>query len=218
MSDRFYKFYVSVLFVTVALFGLSGFFSWMAGDSKDQLARQIFGQFSDAAQKDFTAIEENVELQERFQEISIRSPSGDVSISPSPDDKTRIHFSGKTPRHLKRSPYGYRVQDGVLHIKVEHESEGQQLHFTLNGEEITLGARSPEVNIDLQVPNELFKSLQAQSVSGDFNVQVPKGSSWQVDFKSISGHLENHVPASPSPTGRIQIQTVSGDAEISESP
>lgn len=82
----------------------------------------------------------------------------------------------------------------------------------LGGSVARLDTRSGDVKADFRTVPSL---VSAQTLSGDVDVRVPKGSGpYQVRSDVKSGELETQVPTDPSAKSVIDVSTRSGDARI----
>jgi len=80
---------------------------------------------------------------------------------------------------------------------------------------------------DIEVQTDKLLKITVDSTSGDVDLLIPKNSSFELDFDSISGELINEFPTTISHqsdssfkgrvglgNGKIVVRTISGDLEV----
>lgn len=59
-----------------------------------------------------------------------------------------------------------------------------------------------------------FRDVQAEAISGEISLGLPRGGEWSFDVKTVSGRVQNALASRKGKVGRVNIKTVSGDVII----
>lgn len=205
--SRFAKFYLVILGLTLVFAVLAKFFGRHVDFNEPGLpgviAARIFG-----GEKELLPLEENMRVEESFEQIEINWPLGDVRVAPLPDGETvpRISYSGKMAKGADRKDlFGYRVTDKTLKIKTG--DSGWKFGFEIG--EGRFAITKPEVDLVLELPKTWKGSLTVNTVSGDVGVGFLGLD--ELKIKTVSGDLVTDWRLNAKKT---DVRTVSGDLKL----
>lgn len=167
--------------------------------------------------------------------ISIETVSGEISIDKLEADDFKAHTtSGDIDiNSIVASITDFNSVSGTINIKelLSKSSGFSTTSGDIKIDKITGDIKSNSVSGSIKALYKEFNNdIDAETVSGDVEVGLPKASEFKVDFSTTSGELDNDFPIVI--TGKvdkrdvkgtvgngqktIRIETVSGDADINK--
>lgn len=145
-------------------------------------------------------------------ELQIDTTSGRVELNQAEIGKIKMNATS-----------GKMTCEAVRAETLEVDSISGNIEFAGSiTEQAQVSGTSMKVHLDLQ---EIIKTINVDTISGDITLKLPKNSELSIDFDSISGDLESefgeitlHGDAekvkNENPTTEIEISSTSGDVRI----
>ena len=139
---------------------------------------------------------ETVEINEKFEDISVRTDTEELFFRPSEDGKCRVVFYGD-----KNKTHSAAVQSGTLTIEtVDTKKWHEQVFFSVGVQKVTV-----------YLPQARYAALTVEEHTG--NIAIPKDFAFEsIDITASTGNIECLAACA----GRLKIGTDTGDIRLAD--
>lgn len=206
MTPKFYRFYGRVIVVTLVLAVLAGFCGWMASASEPSFAKLVMEKYVGEA-SDLKTYSDAVEITDAFRSALLENVRGEIAVRVSKDGKAHLLVEGRAHVEGGAKPYGYKLEQGVLHVKVDHGKGERTFQFSWNGTEY--GSASSELSLTLEVPASFHGDVELKTVNGELSLEGVTAE--RARLKAVNGDINVDVK---STVKSIEAETVNGDITI----